>query len=241
MLGSRSSGYAAHNADWERAIALYRQLGDWGSLVVCLNDLGSYEFASGNYAAAQKRFEEFIELNKTAEFQMGVAGTLYARGTLALMRGDLDQARTCLEQCVQLTGDVGDQLDSLWLRTRVGYVAVLQGELGEARAILSQCAREFHLDQGAEAGVAFALEGMAGLFVRLGNYEQAARLLGWADSARKRVHDERPLGEQADVDKVISACLVKIGEEAFSDAYDAGCAMSMEQAVACVCEDANRV
>jgi hypothetical protein len=34
-----------------------------------------------------------------------------------------------------------------------------------------------------------------------------------------------------DVDKIIAACLAKMGEVAFSDAYDEGKKMSLEEAV----------
>ena len=38
--------------------------------------------------------------------------------------------------------------------------------------------------------------------------------------------------EQADVDKIIAACIAELGEVAFSDAYDEGQKMSLEEAVA---------
>ena len=59
----------------------------------------------------------------------------------------------------------------------------------------------------------------------------AARLIGWAD-AREQMKDRRPFLEQADVDQIIGSCLVKMGEVAFSDAYDEGQAMTLDEAVA---------
>jgi hypothetical protein len=38
--------------------------------------------------------------------------------------------------------------------------------------------------------------------------------------------------EQANVDQIIAACLARMGEVAFSDAYDEGKQMTREQAVA---------
>jgi hypothetical protein len=43
--------------------------------------------------------------------------------------------------------------------------------------------------------------------------------------------------EQADVDKVIAACIAKMGEVAFSDAYDEGQKMSLDEAVTCALEE----
>jgi hypothetical protein len=73
---------------------------------------------------------------------------------------------------------------------------------------------------------------MAGLYVVIGKHLYAARLIGWADATRENIEDRRPVLEQADVDKIIAACLVKLGEVAFSDAYDEGQKMSLEEAVA---------
>ena len=47
-------------------------------------------------------------------------------------------------------------------------------------------------------------------------------MIGWADATRKELSDTRPPLEQANVDKIIAACLFKMGEAAFSNAYDEG-------------------
>jgi len=56
-------------------------------------------------------------------------------------------------------------------------------------------------------------------------------LIGWAATGEK-ISDKRPYLEQADVDKVIAACLAKLGEVAFSEAYDEGQKMTLDEAVA---------
>jgi hypothetical protein len=103
--------------------------------------------------------------------------------------------------------------------------------LEEARVILAQGAHGFHA-QHSELGLAYTFEGMANLLVRTGKSEQAAHLIDREDIARKRIGDSRPNGEQADVDRIITTCLPKIGEEVFSDAYDEGQKMTVDEAVA---------
>lgn len=61
---------------------------------------------------------------------------------------------------------------------------------------------------------------------------KAARLIGWADSTREKISDQRPLLEQADVDQIISTCVAGMGETAFSKAYEEGKKMSLDEAVA---------
>ena len=78
---------------------------------------------------------------------------------------------------------------------------------------------------------------MAGLYIALGKPFRAAPLIGWADTIRVKIKDPRPNIEQADVDKIIAACLAKMGEADFSDAYDEGRKMSLEEALAFAFEE----
>ena len=77
----------------------------------------------------------------------------------------------------------------------------------------------------------FTIEGMTGLYIILDKLERAARLIGWADWMRKKLDDIRPPLEQSTIDQNIAACLVKMGEVAFSDAYDEGQKMTLDEAV----------
>lgn len=63
------------------------------------------------------------------------------------------------------------------------------------------------------------------------NTEVSAQLIGWADARREKSGGTRPRLEQVDIDKVIAACKAQMGEVAFSDAYDAGQKMSLDEAV----------
>jgi len=78
---------------------------------------------------------------------------------------------------------------------------------------------------------------MAVLYVDTDKPAAAARLIGWADTTREKINDRRPRLEQGDVDKIITGCLARMGEVAFSDAYDEGQKMSIEEAVAYALEE----
>jgi hypothetical protein len=96
--------------------------------------------------------------------------------------------------------------------------------------------KEFLKDR-VEIGIVFAIEGMTGLYIILGKPERAARLIGWVDSMRKKLRDSRPLLEQATIDQNIAACLQKIGEVVFSDRYEEGETMTLDEAVAYALEE----
>ncbi len=97
--------------------------------------------------------------------------------------------------------------------------------------IFAETAQEFQKNKET-MGVVFTLEGMARLFVNIGNPLNAARLIGWADVRRKEIGNARPQLEQRDVDKVIAACISKMGEVAFAEPYVEGQGMTLDEAVA---------
>ncbi|HEX6036325.1 MAG TPA: hypothetical protein VFY83_17935, partial [Anaerolineales bacterium] len=125
----------------------------------------------------------------------------------------------------------GNRMSYLWAQLRLGHVLLRSGDLTEAHQLLTQTAQNFGKD-GYKIGAVFAMEGMAELFVAVGKTEYAARLIGWTDLTREKIQDTRPHYEQANVDKIIAACIKKLGEAAFADAYDKGQKMSLEEAVA---------
>ena len=136
-----------------------------------------------------------------------------------------------LQESAAIYEEQGIRLAYLFSRAHLGYLALYQGEITNARSIFSETVRDFYSDKN-EDGVMFTLEGMGGLSVAVGKPDVAAQLIGWADMVREKFEaNPRPPLEQADVDKIIAACLVKMGEVAFSDAYDEGQKMTMDEAV----------
>jgi tetratricopeptide (TPR) repeat protein len=223
----------------EKALSLLRESGNLIQMAGILIDLAATDYSEGQYELALKEFEEFIENDKslTAEyFKTNDLRTIFARATIALIKGDFEQSRIYYEECAEVINKVGNRYNSHWLHARAGHAAVLQGDFPTARSIFTEVTNGFHTINS-ENGLAFTLEGLANLCARIGKCEQAALMIGWADAARKRVGDTRPQGEQADIDRIISACLLKIGEEVFSDAYDAGQKMTMDEAVVYALEE----
>ena len=105
-----------------------------------------------------------------------------------------------------------------------------KGNLKEAREIFVRSTQAFQTNKD-NIGVVYSLEGMAGLFVFIGNLNSAARLIGWADAKRKEVTELRPRVEQNDVDKVLAACISRLGEATFKGEYDKGQLMTLDEAV----------
>src|SRR5215207_3646416 len=224
-------GQSDRFVQYAKAITLARSLGDWLGLAHRLFTMGWFLVLNGNIEAAQKHLDESRALFQQLNPKLGEAKFLPAYGQIALLQSNFEKARACFQEQAKICAEVGNRLDYLWARVHLGYVALREGDFNQAHHNFAETAYNFQNDHNID-GVIFTLEGMAGLYVATDKPVITARLIGWADALREQIKDRRPLLEQTDVDQIIASCLVKMGEVAFSDAYDEGQAMTLDEAVA---------
>jgi hypothetical protein len=218
-------------AYWNRAIDLFRQAGDWRSLAQCLSTAAYFALLNCELDVAQKLSDEAIVLNYQLMDKGTKADLLHVQARIASLQGRYNQSRINLMEELAITEELGARMSSLWCRAHLGYVALNEGNLTEAREIFTETTQEFFNDKN-QVGVVFSLEGVAGLCSAVGKLEVAARLIGWTDAIREKSNDTRPRLEQADVDKIIAACVAEMGDASFSDAYQEGKMMPLDEAVA---------
>jgi predicted ATPase/DNA-binding SARP family transcriptional activator len=210
-------GFNNISSQLEEAAALFEKIGDLESSSEMMLYLVMRNMLNGNLQSAQKWLDKVVRASHNLNNKMLEANILQHHGCIALIEGDYERARDDFHEALEIAHALGHQMLSLWTSVRLGYVALQEGNLKEAYDIFAKTVREFQKDES-EIGVVFTLEGMAGLKVSVDKHERAACLISWADATRKEINDMRPPIEQADVDKIIAACLAKMGEAAFSDA-----------------------
>jgi predicted ATPase/DNA-binding XRE family transcriptional regulator len=214
----------------EQAIALRQQLESWLGLAGSLSAIGQKAMLNGNLQMAGKYLEQSLSLSRQLKSKAHLIVDLQIYGRLMFSLGGYEQARACLQESIEMSQELGDRISYVWSRAHLGYLALHQRDLSEARDIFSETVRDFFSDKN-EDGVVFTLEGIAGLSVAVSKPKIAAQLIGWADATRKQTSDARPQIEQQFVDKIIAACLAKMGEAAFSEVYDEGQKMTLDEAV----------
>ncbi len=218
---------------WEKAIALYREVGDQLTLANLLGLHGQFLVLHGDFELGEQCVEEALRLWEANRRASVWDSPRITQSLIASMKGDYEQAEAVLREVMVYAQERGNWMSQLWVQLRLGHVLLRAGNLTEARQILTETAKNFAKDDYTIAAV-FALEGLAELFSVVGKPEHAARLIGCADLIREKIQDPRPDYEQANVDKVIAACLAKMGEAAFDDAYEEGQKMTLGEAVAFV-------
>jgi len=214
----------------EKARDLFTEAGDQRSQADILCCIGTLTLQNGDVELAQQYLDEAEMLYPSDEIDMRVYFQI-ARSMIALVHGDYKEAHTLLQETLDHAEKLGNRFDYLWAQVRLGYLALREGNIREAREIFKETAVVFQKDK-IISGVIFTLEGMADLFVEISSPRNAARLIGWADTARKGIKDPRVMLEQRDVDKIIAACVSKMGETAFAVAYHEGQVMTLDEAIA---------
>jgi DNA-binding CsgD family transcriptional regulator len=180
---------------------------------------GDVEAAADASAAARERFGDGLgQLTST---------TVKPSAQVALARGDLGPARRWADEDVAAAaGWFGVQ--ALTTRARV---ALAEHEPGQAE-------RDAHdaLNRAAETGahlfVPDLLECLAGLAHGAGNHLEAARLFGAAHAVRQRTGIVRFKVYNAEYEEWVKATRQALGDNEFEDAWNAGAALSTEEAIA---------
>jgi predicted ATPase/DNA-binding XRE family transcriptional regulator len=214
----------------EKAEKLFGLSGDLRSQADVLNTIANYRVFDGEIELAQKYQEQVTRLIPL-ERNIDIWSELkFTKGIIAFLQGDYDETYKLLQEVLIYNEKLGNQIQCLWVTVRFGYIALAKGNIRQAREIFTSSTQAFQTNKD-NIGVIFSLEGMAGVFVSTGNPNVAARLIGWADAMRKEVGELRPRVEQWDVDKVIAACIARLGQAVFKEEYDKGGKMTLDEAV----------
>lgn len=230
--GDLAAGYALE----EESIALARKLNKRWELAWAL-------FSHGNHVWMQNHVEEAIQLT---EESLAIARELHdisliARITnnlayMAWQQKDLERAAMLTKRNLQLARQLDDKpLLSSTLET-FGSIAMDRGNFAQAKAyFLESIALAKQL--GRKEYPYYCLTLLARIATAQGQFRQAARLYGTAETGLAR-HMLLNENEQAEYAQHVANARSQLGEKAFSVAWKEGQAMTVEQALASLEEQA---
>jgi len=213
-----------------KALELHRELGNLFGMAHCNYLIAQRFIWSGEISSAMQLLDESLETHRQLGNRQGEASILVCYGDIAYWQGNYQQASTYFQQAISLLEKIGVYF-VIWPRTRLAYTLLKMANITQAKEIFVHCVKSFQ-KVGLTTGVVFSIEGLASVFVASSKPKVAALLIGWADATREDTGDTRPTVEQQDVDQIISTCLKEMGEVSFSDEYEAGRKMSMDDIVA---------
>jgi predicted ATPase/DNA-binding XRE family transcriptional regulator len=233
-----SAGVFAHYEDdtdravalHERALALYRTVGDRRGAATALDNLGVVESRLGNHARARAPHAEALVLRRELGDTRGVVVSLNNLGILALLQGDRDRARGHYEEAVDLCHELGNPLMTA---VSLGNLASLLRDEGDGTRATALYRESLSLSRelGEKEGIVDCLMGMGSIAAADGQPERAARLFGAAEALAEAIGLGLAAIDREQYDAAIAVARSAVGPDAFAAAWAAGRAWPLDQAI----------
>jgi predicted ATPase/class 3 adenylate cyclase/DNA-binding NarL/FixJ family response regulator len=237
LLAHMQGDYLAARALYEESLALRRELGDRYGIASALNNLGIVAHYQGDYATARALHEESLALVREVGDTSGIAASLSNLGNIAFEQGDYVTARALREEGLTLMREVGDTSGIAADLGSLAEITLEQGDYVTARALYEESLTLLR-GLGNTWGIAASLEGFAAVSSVQGHAEQALRLAAAAAALRQAISAPLSPAEQAQLERWLVLARQALSETTRTAAWEAGRAMTLEQAIASALEPA---
>ncbi|HEY7034678.1 MAG TPA: tetratricopeptide repeat protein [Thermomicrobiales bacterium] len=214
----------------ETSLAIRHELDDRQGLGNSYSNLGNVANAEGDYARARELHEQALAVRQGMGNTGGVAYTLFNLGDVARQEGDFERARRLFDQSLDLFREVGDILGVGYALYDLGKVAHLQKRDEVAAALFAEAIR-LRQELGDKRGLVECLEGLAPVAHGLGDLLLAGHLFGAVEALREALDVPLPPTEIAAHTRDVAALRGRLGAGRSREAWDAGRAMTLEQAI----------
>lgn len=215
----------------DESLSLWRGSGNKWGVAITLNNLGAALLCLDDPARARTLFEESLSLGRELGDNAGIAAALGNLGMIALHEGDYSRALALLEDSLKMRRDRGSPFSTALSLKNLRLAAREQGDYPRAVALLEE-SLSLPTELGDKVGIAYCLEQLAGVAMAQGQAERAARLLGAASKLREAISTPLPPADRADQERHLAAARAQLDPTTFATAWEEGCAMNTEQALA---------
>ena len=222
--------YEAARSYLQESLDISQELQNQIGVTEALGDLGLLAYLRDDYPAAYKYLEESLEGFREAASLPGIESALNRLGDLARYQGDYEQAGRLYSESLALYRNMNDMDEIPSLLHNLGYVAQHHGDNAQALALFKE-GLAIQMKMGNQAGIAECLVGIAGVLVALGHPEESARLFGAAEVLFETLSLVFWPANRLEYDRNLGLLRDSVAESVLSAAWEAGRAMTVEQAV----------
>jgi non-specific serine/threonine protein kinase len=180
---------------------------------------------------AEVRWKECLELARQLGDPAHLGGPLNNLGETAYIRGDLERAAAYYEEALACTRQVGDVAGLHVMLGNLGNIARRQGDLARAMRLCREALQSTH-ELRDPRSIAECLDGIGNLVVAEGHEQLGVRLLGASAAVRDAIGAPALPHEREELDASLRDARKALGEAAYVAAYNAGRALSLDDAVA---------
>jgi predicted ATPase/DNA-binding XRE family transcriptional regulator len=215
----------------EQALLLGRAAGEKWSIGLACNVLGTIARANNQPTTASVLYEEALTISREIGDLWLIALSLANYGVLAFLQEKYQQAIARIEEALVLFHATGDRFYVGGMLDLVGRIARQQGNYQQARHFFRK-GLDLDWNSGNVWGLARSLSGLAGLCAETGEAERAARLFGAEAMLRKLLHAGLVPAIISDHEHTLDIVRKQLDTATFTAAWEAGQAMTKEQAAA---------
>ena len=191
------------------SIALYEQVDDLQGQARALAILGFW-LASHADCGAAEALERALGLAKQSQDRYFAAFALLMAAMAASVRGNTALARTHAVRSIRLSAEIGDSRGAGYAQCVLAECLVNDGAPAEGLVILRECIGVFEALTD-RWGLLVSAGSMALAHAAIGDWAQAAFVLGVADSLRDRIGGRPFRGVQAAIDAVAVKTAAQLG------------------------------
>ncbi|HLY32200.1 MAG TPA: tetratricopeptide repeat protein, partial [Ktedonobacterales bacterium] len=216
---------------YERSAEIWRALGQKRHLSMVLTNLGILEQQQGRYDLSQALYDESLMLIREQDDPAGLSLLLNNSGWLAYVQGDPTRARALLEESLVLSRAIGNQIILELAGGNLADIAMKQSDYATARVRF----REVFALQAAsrnEHSLIKTLEIVGELAACLQQPGRGVRLFAAAAALSERRGTPVYPDDRAEYDRRKQLLRIALDEEAFSREWEAGFALTTEEALA---------
>jgi non-specific serine/threonine protein kinase len=221
-------------ASLQESNELFRAVGDQDMYALTLMHMGDVALRRGEGAAARAFYEQALTIQRQLGSRWGIAQLLNNLGEVARCEGDYPRAARLYEESLGLFNALGSSGDIARSFHNMGYVAHALGNEGRAAALFAESMALFR-GRGNQRGAIECVGGLAGVIgarePRQNHARVAARLLGAAAAQFEAIGAMMWPADRLGFQRNQASISAVLGETAFAEAWDAGRALTLEQAI----------
>jgi len=220
----------------EESLEIHRELDNLIGTADVLCALARLTIWTGDTTSVASWLEEALSISRQLGARETEIGAITSYGLLAHWQGNFQTAIEHFQEAIILSEKIGDRYANLWIHIRMAHTYLQKGDTHQARTLLNLSLENKHIADF-PIGLVYAIEGVACLNVRMGQFERAACLYAWTDAMRAQIGDTRPPVEQVSVEQELEIIQSQISDINFEKSRECGRSMDIEQAIALALDD----
>ena len=233
LMSHAQGDYRACEEYAPEALTLSRQASDEPCAAYALTLLGLGAMHRVEFEEAATCFEEALPLLRRFGEEQTVPLVLVWLGNLSLAQGNRERATRMFEEALALARQRGDRLAINIALYNLAQLALSEANFGPAERMLEE-GLAFSRQMGDRANLSYFLQGLAVVAGVRGEARRSARMLGAAEGmmeeARAPVYNYY-VADRGLYDRTLVAARSRLGEAAWTAAWDEGLTMTPGQAV----------